>query len=239
MAVHNDGAPPSVPLAEVYRLSGPLRTHATVKPQFQRRRQRLPIITGFALNAPGFCAFALTGNERRNEFYSVDCLPPHFRHTCLLNVDDQVLQQRDRRPLSPVLRRDRTGRRPRRVNGFLGRGAAVASVTPQHMENPLMWTGRALRQWPRFHRLSGLRRGSRLETTPARHEYAIFVFRRERLKRLSESSRFRLNLFRRWPGDYDRPSILCMSSFVWRYVSMSLKASLRHEDVLVVIRRSS
>lgn len=90
----------------------------------------MPIISGFALKAPGFCAFALTGNERRNELYCVDCLPPHLRHTCVLNVDDQVPQQGDGRPLSPVLRGGRTGRRSSRVNGFLGRGAAVASVTP-------------------------------------------------------------------------------------------------------------
>lgn len=193
-AVHNGGAPPLMSPAEGYRLSGPLRTHIAVKPQFQRRSHRLPILAVFLRKAPDFCAFALTGDECRNELHCVDCLPPHLRHTCLPNVYEQVPQQGDGLPLSLVLQGDRTGRRPNRVNRLLHRGAAVAPVTPPRKERlkiPLMLVERALRQrWPRFHRSLELRQGSWLETTPAWQEDAILVPKRERWKRLSEGSRF-------------------------------------------------
>ena len=56
--------------------------------------------------------------------------PPHLRHTCLPNVDDQVPQHGDGLPVPLVLQVDRTGRRRNRVNRFLSRGVAVASMTP-------------------------------------------------------------------------------------------------------------
>lgn len=58
----------------------------------------------------------------------------------------------------------------------------------EHLKIALMLVERALRQWPRLHRLSGLRRGSWLETTPAWQEDAILVPKRERWKHLSEGS---------------------------------------------------